>query len=98
MKNGTWLFASSAGELKSCVKDLIKFSKFITLLDNITLKILNQLYIYKEKNEDIIISHTCGISGNGSKFKIVYDKNYKCKDIHILFETIVYGIGCALYK
>lgn len=86
-------FASSAGELKSCIKDLIKFSKFVTLLDKQTLKLLNELYIYKEKNEDIIISHKGGISGGGCRFNIIYDKNYNCKDIYILFETIIHGIG-----
>ena len=81
-------FASSAGELKSCVKDLIKFTGFIKLLDKPIQKLLNELYIFKENKDDIIIAHSGWIPGGDSVFKIVYDKNYECKDIYISLETI----------
>ena len=81
-------FASSSGELKSCVKDLIKFTGFIKLLDKPIQKLLNELSIYKENKDDIIISHGGMISGGHSEFQIIYDKNYESKDIYILMETV----------
>ena len=83
-------FVSSAGQLKSCIKDLTIFSKnFITLLDKKTLNLLNKLYIYKEENGNIIISHNGNITGGSSILKIIYDKHYKVKNIYILLKTIV---------
>ena len=83
-------FASSAGELKSCVKDLIKFSKFIKLLDKQTLDILKKINIYREKNNENIISHGGYISGGSSGLRINYDNNYyKVKDIYISLQTAV---------
>jgi len=79
-------FASSSGELKSCIKDLINFTKFIKLLDKKTLGLLEELYIYKEK-DDKIISHNGGISGGSSSLFIAYDKNYKLKDLNISLMT-----------
>ena len=83
-------FASSGGELKSCVKDLIKFSKFVKLLDKQTLDILKELYIYRKKNDENIISHPGYISGGSSGLRINYDNNYyKVKDIYISLQTAV---------
>jgi CubicO group peptidase (beta-lactamase class C family) len=80
-------FASSAGELKSCVKDLIKFSKFVKLLDKQTLDILKELYIYRKKNDENIINHGGNISGGDGMLRIFYDNNYKVKDIYISLKT-----------
>jgi len=81
-------FASSAGELKSCVKDLIKFSKFVKLLDKQTLDILKELsYIYRKKNDENIIAHGGYISGGEGMLRIFYDNNYKVKDIYISLKT-----------
>ena len=83
-------FASSAGELKSCVKDLIKFSKFVKLLDKQTLDILKELsYIYRKKNDENIINHDGYISGGNGTLRIFYDNNYKVKDIYISLNTAV---------
>lgn len=82
-------FASSAGELKSCIKDLIKFSKFINFLNKKTLKILQQdLYINYENNNENIISHGGSISGGVSKLLIIYNKNWsRIKKIDITLQT-----------
>lgn len=80
--------ASSAGELKSSIQDLINFSKFVKLLDKKTLSILKELYIYREKNDEPCISHNGGISGGNSILKIYYDNNYKVKKIFISLKTI----------
>lgn len=81
-------FASSSGELKSCVKDLIKFSKFVKLLDKQTLDILKELTdIYKIKKNDTIIGHSGGITGGNSILRINYDNNYKVKNIYISLKT-----------
>ena len=80
-------FASSAGELKSCIKDLIKFSKFVKLLDKQTLDILKELYIYRKKNDENIITHSGNISGGDGMLRIFYDNNYKVKDIYISLKT-----------
>ena len=80
--------SGSSGGLKTCVKDLIKFTGFIKLLDKPIQKLLNGMHIYKENNDDIIIAHSGGGIGGHSKFQIIYDKNYECKDIYISLETI----------
>ena len=85
-------FASSAGELKSCIKDLIKFSKFINLLNEKILKIFKDLYIYYEDNKynENIISHGGGISGGSSNLVIIYNKNWsRIKKIDISLETVL---------
>ena len=72
-------FASSAGELKSCINDLIKFSKFPTLLN---------YDIFRENNEMYYIQHGGKITGGHARFSLAYDKKWKIKDIYILLETI----------
>lgn len=79
-------FASSSGELKSCIKDLINFTKFIKLLQKNTLDLLEELYIYKGKNGKKI-SHDGGISGGRAKLSIKYDKNYKLTELYISLNT-----------
>jgi CubicO group peptidase (beta-lactamase class C family) len=81
-------FASSAGELKSCINDLIKFSKFITLLNDNTLKIIKDLYIFLENKEIYEIKHNGDITGGKSKYILTYNKNWKIKNIYISLETI----------
>jgi CubicO group peptidase (beta-lactamase class C family) len=79
----------AAGNLKSCINDLIKFSKFIKLLDKNTIKILKETYINKKNDEQIIkITHNGLIFGSASKLKIYYDDKWNIKDIFISFETI----------
>ena len=83
-------FASSAGELKSCIADLIKFSKFPSLLNKNSLNLLSTIYIYRknDSSDEIIISHGGGISGGQSEFQITYNNNWKIKDIHITMHTV----------
>jgi len=81
-------FASSAGELNSCMKDLINFSKFITLLDKHSLKILCSLNVCTMYNNNITISHNGRIFGGDCIYKITYDCNYKFDDIYISLKTI----------
>jgi CubicO group peptidase (beta-lactamase class C family) len=82
-------FASSAGQFKSCISDLIKFSKFIKLLLPNTIKILEETYIYKNiDKENISIAHNGNIYCSNSKLKIIYDNKWNVKDISISFETI----------
>lgn len=82
-------FASSAGELKSCVHDLIKFSHFFKLLNKDSIEILKNLYIFKEniKNNTFKIEHNGFISGGGSGFLIKFHKNFIIKNIYIKLET-----------
>ena len=80
-------FASSAGELKSCVKDLIKFSKFIKLLTKKSLQMLKNIYVYKEGNDEIYVSHSGGITGGSSILRITYDNKFKLKNIFISLKT-----------
>lgn len=82
-------FASSAGELKSCVHDLIKFSHFFKLLNKDSIEILKNLYIFKEniKNNTFKIGHNGGISGGASGLLIRFHKNLIMKNIYIKLET-----------
>ena len=81
-------FASSAGELKSCINDLIKFSKFPTLLNDDTLKIIKEFNIFLENNEIYYIQQGGQITGGSAKFSLAYDKKWQIKDIYISLETI----------
>jgi len=82
-------FASSAGELKSCVHDLIKFSNVFKLLNKDSIEILKKLYIFRENKTDntFKISHTGGISGGKSKLVFIFNKNFIIKNIYIHLET-----------
>ena len=82
-------FASSAGELKSCVHDLIKFSHFFKLLNKDSIEILKNLYIFKEniKNNTFKIGHNGRISGGASGLLITFHKNLIMKYIYICLET-----------
>lgn len=81
-------FASSAGELKSCINDLIKFSKFPTLLNDDTLKIIKEFNIFLENNEIYHIQQGGEITGGSAKFSLAYDKKWQIEDIYISLETI----------
>ena len=82
-------FASSAGELKSCVHDLIKFTHFFKLLNKDSIEILKNLYIFKEniKNNTFKIEHNGLISGGASGLLIRFHKNFIIKNIYIKLET-----------
>lgn len=80
-------FASAAGQLKSTINDLIKFTNFYKLLSKKSINILKTLYFYKEKNNTIKINHTGGINGGYAAFKIVYDMNWKVTKIYIELKT-----------
>ena len=81
-------FASSAGELKSCINDLIKLSKFPTLLNDDTLKIIKEFNIFLENNEIYHIQQGGAITGGSAKFSLAYDKKWQIEDIYISLETI----------
>lgn len=80
-------YASSSGELKSCVGDLIKFSEFVSLLDAKSLSILKKIYVFGENERGFRIGHNGGISGGKSILDLEYDKNWKNKDIFIQLQT-----------
>jgi len=84
-------FASSAGELKSCVNDLINFSKFFKLLNKDSIEILKKIYCYKEniKDNTFVINHNGGIAGASSRLTITFNKNFKMKQIYVYLETII---------
>jgi CubicO group peptidase (beta-lactamase class C family) len=82
--------ASSAGQFKSCIKDLIKFTKFPKLLNKYSLNQLKDMYICKNKIAEITIHHNGGITGAKSEYKVVYDKHWKVKDIYIKLRTIAF--------
>ena len=80
--------ASSAGELKSCVNDLINFSNFHKLLNNNSLKNLKKIWCFTEFNDEYNFFHTGGISGGVANIFITWDKNWKIKNIKISLNTI----------
>jgi CubicO group peptidase (beta-lactamase class C family) len=84
-------FASSAGELKSCVNDLINFSKFFKLLNKDSINLLKKLYCFNENKEDntFSIGHNGGISGSSSRLTITFNKNFVMKKTYVYLETIV---------
>lgn len=81
-------FAIASGELKSCINDLIKFSKFTTLLNDDTLKIIKEFNIFLENNEVYYIQKGGAITGGSAKFSLAYNKKWRIKDIYISLETI----------
>jgi CubicO group peptidase (beta-lactamase class C family) len=81
-------FASADGELKSCINDLIKFSEFTTLLNDNTLNIMKELWIFYEDEDIYEIQHGGHIVGGKTKFLLTYNKKWQIKDIYILLETI----------
>lgn len=80
--------ASSAGELKSCINDLIKFSKFPRLLNKDTLEIIKNLYIFFQDDKIYEIQHGGAIIGSTSKFSLIFNKKWKIKKIYVKLETI----------
>ena len=82
--------ASSAGQYKSCLTDLIKFSQFPKLLKKHSLEQLKDMYICKNKIIEISIHHNGGITGAKSEYKVDYDKRWKVKDIYIKLKTIAF--------
>ncbi len=82
--------ASSAGQFKSCIKDLLKFSHFPKLLKRHSLELLKDMYICKNKIIEISLHHNGGITGGKSEYKVVYDKHWKVKDIYIKLRTIAF--------
>jgi CubicO group peptidase (beta-lactamase class C family) len=83
-------FASSAGQLKSCIKDLIKFSHFVKLLKKYSLEQLKDMYICKNNINEITLHHYGGITGAKSEYKVIYDNQWKVKDIYIKLRTIAF--------
>ena len=82
--------SASAGQFKSCIKDLIKFSQFPKLLKKHSLELLKDMYICKNKIIEISLHHNGGITGAKSEYKIDYDKRWKVKDIYIKLRTIAF--------
>ena len=82
--------ASSAGQFKSSLKDLIKFSQFPKLLKKHSLELLKDMYICKNKIIEISVHHNGGITGAKSEYKVDYDKHWKVKDIYIKLRTIAF--------
>jgi CubicO group peptidase (beta-lactamase class C family) len=64
--------AQSSGGYKSCVHDLIKFSKFTKLLNDETLKILEKLWIFNNYN----IYHSGAIIGGKAEILLSYDSKW----------------------
>lgn len=81
-------FASSAGELKSSINDLIKFSKFTSLLNANTLKIIKELYMFFETDNTYEVHHGGSITGGVSQLLMSYNKDWQIKKIYVTHETI----------
>ena len=82
-------FASSSGQLKSSIGDLIKFGNFPSLLTKESKNLLKHMYFYKKENNRHKISHVGGIIGGSSKLIIRYKSNWKVKDMNIFLKTII---------
>ena len=83
-------FASSAGELKSCINDLIKLSNFVNLFTKNTLLLLKNIYIFKENEKEFEILHNGNIVGGKSKLCINYNKKWINNKIHIELQTVMF--------
>lgn len=79
--------AQSAGQLKCCIYDFIRFSKFTKLLSKKTLELLKMFYIFNNYENTYNIEHGGEISGGSSRLHITFDDKWKMKDIYIKLET-----------
>lgn len=84
-----WTFASSAGEVKSCISDLIKFGKFPSLLSKKTLSLLKQLYIFRKHDKSFVIRHDGVIAGGLTRYKVEFNNKWKIKDIYVSMRTFI---------
>jgi CubicO group peptidase (beta-lactamase class C family) len=81
--------AASSGSLYSTINDLINFStNSIKLLNENSINILKQLYIYKFEDNHHIIKHNGKITGGNSTLKIKYNSSWNVMDIYIKLQTI----------
>jgi len=79
--------ASSAGQFKSSLKDLIKFSKFPKLLNMNQIEQLQSFYIFKKENDKYYIEHPGNIVGGTSRLSIEFNNNWNMTNIYIKLET-----------
>ena len=90
IQNNERMFCGSAGGFKTSISNLIKFKNIPKLLNKQTLKLLQIIYILK-KNKDkktYNINHIDGILGGSANLNIIYDTNWKFKDINITVSAI----------
>jgi len=80
--------ASSAGEIKSNINDLIKSSKFPKLLNKNSIKILKNINIFYDDGDKYYIQQGGEISGGSARLTIIYNTKWRVKDIEIILETI----------
>ena len=81
-------FASSAGELKSCVNDLINFGNFCKLLNDNSLENLKKIWCFKATNDEYNFFHNGGISGGKTEIFITWNKSWEIKNVKISLSTI----------
>ena len=80
-------YASSSGELKSNIENLIKFTNFTKLLKKETLDLFKNIYVYRNFNNEHHIEHGGGIVGSSVKYYITFDNKWKVKTIYISLQT-----------
>jgi len=82
-------WATSAGQLKSSVKDLKKFINFPSLLSSESKEILKKTYIYVPKeNNTFMFGHEGSIKGGISKFGVKFNNNWNLIDYYIYLKTV----------
>ena len=88
-KNQKWerTKASSSGQLKCCIHDFFKFSKFPKLLDESSLNLLQTLYIFQKIDNKYYIQHNGAISGSYSELSMTFNIKWKMIDMYIKLET-----------
>ena len=98
-KNQKWerTKASSSGQLKCCIHDFFKFSKFPKLLDESSLNLLQTIYIFQKIDNKYYIQHNGAISGSYSELSMTFNIKWKMIDMYIKLEiimTMIYMIYC----
>lgn len=90
IQNNERMFAGSAGGFKTSISNLIKFKNFPKLLNKQSLKLLKIIYFFKNNKDSKTynINHNGGIFGGSADLNIIYDLNWKFKDINITVSTI----------
>ena len=89
-QNNERMFAGSAGGFKTSISNLIKFKNFPKLLNKQSLKLLQIIYFFENNkdNKTYNINHGGDILGGSANLNIIYDSNWKFKDINITVSTI----------
>jgi CubicO group peptidase (beta-lactamase class C family) len=81
-------FATTTGGLYSTVSDLLKFSVVLQNLNNDSISILKNMYVFKENDKNFFLETSGDISGGKSSVIYTYNKNnFDVLDVEIKMKT-----------